>query len=153
MSSCRWALPFGDVPMHPTCAERSIGHHLRICQLRTPLHDAYSRHIYSTLSYHLQSEVISTDAIRRLHSNSELFRLASHPHLRMMSVMRIFRQLKKDLFQEHKRIACLFQWSFDFLPLMFREFLHGRIEVCSARRDSCYSQAVAFPVVICVVAS
>ncbi len=25
-------MPFGDVPMHPTCAEESIGHHSNDCQ-------------------------------------------------------------------------------------------------------------------------
>jgi hypothetical protein len=35
MRSCRWALPFGDVPMHPTCADGSIGQRGSSCQLRT----------------------------------------------------------------------------------------------------------------------
>src|SRR4030081_959309 len=35
MRSCRWALPFGDVPMHPTCADCSIGQRVNSCQLRT----------------------------------------------------------------------------------------------------------------------
>ena len=35
MRSCRWALPFGGVPVHPTCAVCSIGQRLRSCQLRT----------------------------------------------------------------------------------------------------------------------
>jgi len=37
MRSCRWALPFGDVPMHPTCAARSISHRESSCQFGTAL--------------------------------------------------------------------------------------------------------------------
>src|SRR6266404_5457031 len=55
MRSCRSALPFGDVPMHPTCADCSIGQPVSSCQLRTSQATRCCAAFTYFLSYHGQT--------------------------------------------------------------------------------------------------
>ena len=132
-------MPFGEAPMHPTCADESICCAVRNCQLRTRTHNVLAGSSYGFLPYHGRSE--SCPGARKQLLGKPCFRKRNDRTAadwdepgRGLSTFQILEQparyseLGVDGLQEHPR-----EW-----PLHRESELHA----VAARREGCEDQVI-----------